>query len=203
MPQILKRFIAFNGISEEDATSYFRFGHIIPFFKDYIFTEISNSITILTQDRGLINPSKLKQVFTFQRAVEDIRQYKTFRDYETNFFDFFNQQLNLLTNYIVEYNYTIAAFLLGLSQSVNLSWYLKKTQELINKQKDLNNIAICNLCAILYPEQSSMYGKNTYMNADKMKEVLFKHGVSNTDVQKTIKLIFNVDVDCNDWSIPK
>ena len=111
--------------------------------------------------------------------------------------------LILLTNYIVEYTYTIAAFLQGLNQSIDLSWYLKKTKGRINRQKELENVALRNLCAILYPEQSSIYGNNKYMNADRMKEVLFKYGVSNTDVQKTIKEIFDVDVDCNDWSISK
>ena len=168
----------FSGVDYKDST-------IVPSVKNQIAEYISSSITILTQDRGLIQTKLSKQVLTYERTIEYLKKFCTF-EHNKELFKKLNEQLKELTNYTIYFKYTIKNFLKDLRNSQNIKKYLMKAKRLNNK----SNVALENICSLLKEEF-------VHSDIDDLCDMLFVNDVTQEELEHAILLVFNYKVICN------
>ena len=162
-------------------------------FNNGIFGQIASNITILTQDRGLINNSSLSQVYSYQRALEAILEFFRLaeREHRNSEITKFNVLLNKLTDYTVGMIYGITDFWETLKAIYDNVLYL---DALAHAENNFEHDAADILARILDPELFET------LTVDEIKQMFKESNATKQELSDTFMSVLDWEVDITNES---
>ena len=163
-------------------------GNPIQYLKETIYNEIYNNITILTQDRGLLQNKLSNQVFTYDKIVKSIIEEYI---YNHKNFNNINNLLEELTGYKIIVEYTLKDFLVDLySASSRQKLHPSRLYQTKTAKYNYSYLNLRNLI-------ENMHGSISSPEEFKRDIYWLKYGnVDPQELQEAIYEVFNCVVDC-------